>query len=646
MHAARPFLVCLAALALATPVAAAPPPLSGPALEPALRATLADSSAAGRYPDAAVEKLRVERRVEVNADGTYVETVRDVTRILNKRGQEGWSEGSEGYDSKNQSLTLDWARTVTPAGKVLPVAHNAVKDTAPFADYPSYDVYRVKTWSFPATDPGAILDYRATLRARRPMLDRDFADLAVLSQFQPTRHMSYTVSTPKNRALYHMLRNARPDHPVTFRKVDRKDRTEYTWEARDIGYTLTEENMPPSLELLPSVWVTTQPSWEAVAAWWRRMNAGKSTPSPKIRALAAKITAGLAAPEDKARAIYTWVVRNIRYVYVDMTYTGYETQSADDVLAAQYGDCKGGSTLLMALLQAAGIKAHHALVRTSRRGPVVKDSPSVFQFNHCIVAAELGGRLQFLDNVGKTIRYGTLPAMDQGTTALVVMPDGMRFETVPLDAPQRNERRTQRRIELGPDGSATVSVAQTFGGLQDSLSRGDFQSLSPTRTREHFESRATGEIANARLLDYHVSDPEDLGTPLEVRYSYRADDFADRAGDLLILRIPGFAPDMDSFERERRQFAIWSESLGAFAQTAEIRLPPGYRVRHVPPQEAITLPCAEFKGSYAPGDIAVAFEASTTYMTREIPPESYGALRDLVRRRALFGKGLVVLEKR
>ncbi|MBM3271582.1 MAG: DUF3857 domain-containing protein, partial [Candidatus Sericytochromatia bacterium] len=615
--------------------------------EAELLAALAEARAATRYPDAAIEKLRTERRVDVAGDGSYVETIRDVTRILNKRGQEGWSEGSEGYDSRNQDLHLDWARTLAPGGKILAVAPNAVKDTAPFADYPSYDVYRLKTWTFPATEPGAVVDYRATLRARRPMLEKDFADVAYLGQFQPTRHLRYTVSLPKGRPLYHLVRHARPEWPVSFSRREAGQRVEYTWEVRDIGYTLTEANMPPSLEVLPSVWVTTQPSWEAVGAWWRRVNAGKAKPSPRIRALAAKLTRGLDSPEDKARAIYHWVVRNIRYVYVDMNYTGYETQSADDVLEAQYGDCKGGSTLLLALLAAAGIKAHHALIRTSGRGPVVKESPSVYQFNHCIVAAELPGGLTFLDNVGKTVRFGTLPAMDQGTLALVVKPDGQEFAEVPLGAAPNNERHTRRIVELDPAGGATVSVMQTFSGLQDSASRGTYQALSPTRMREHFEARVADEATNARLLSFHVSDPEDLGTPLEVRYSYRAADLADRAGDLLIFRIPGYAPDMESFERESRTFPMWWDSLAAHSQRSEIKLPPGYRVRHVPATERVALPQAQFHGSYEPtGDGRIVFDAATRFLARDISTEAYAPLRDLVRRRALFGKGLIVLEKR
>lgn len=640
-----PYQPAAAAPAKTIAAAVAASPLAGPKLEPELAAMLADRSAATRYPDAAVEHLLEDRRVVVNADGTYTETIRDVTRVLNKRGQEGWSEGSEGYDYTHQTLKLDWARTIMPGGAVHPVAPNALKDASPFADYPSYDRYRVKTWTFPATSPGTVLDYRATLASKRPMLDRDFADFNYLADFQPARLVRYTVSMPKNRPLYHLLRQPRPDIRVEFEKAAAAgDRVEYRWVVRNIAYTLPESNMPPSGEVIPSVLVTTQPSWEAVGRWWRKVNAAKGAPSPEIKALAQKLTAGLSKPEDKARAIYEWVVKNIRYVYVDMAYTGYESQSAEDVLKSQYGDCKGGSTLLMALLQAAGIRAHHALVRTASRGKVVKDSPSVFQFNHCIVAAELPGGLVFLDNVGKTVRYGTLPTMDQGTSALVIAPEGPRFVDVPLASPEVNAVKTRRTIELDPSGGATVSVVQTYSGLQDSSGRADYQSLSPSKTREAFESRVSGEVPNARLVDCKVTDPEDLGTPLEVRFTYRAPEFADRAGDLLIFRIPGYSPDMDSFERDERRFPMWTEALLAFDQDVEIKLPAGYRIRHIPGREAIALDQVSFTGAYEAVGSSIRFSTLTRYLAREVAPADYPPVRELIRRRALFGKGLVVIE--
>lgn len=641
-----------AVLVPATSPARAPTPsLAGPPLEAEFAAILADRTAARRFPDAAVEHLLEDRRVVVNSDGTYTETIRDITRILNKRGQEGWSEGSEGYDYTHQTLVLDWARTILPDGTIHPVAPNAIKDASPFADYPSYDRYRVKTWTFPATAPGAVVDYRATLVSRRPMLDRDFADFNFLADFQPARMVRYTVSMPKGRPLFYLLRQPRRDFEVAFEKAEVPGgRVEYRWVARNIGYTLPEPGMPPSSEIVPSVILTTQPSWEAVASWWRKVNATKGKPSLAIKALAARLTRGLQDPEARARAIYEWVVKNIRYVYVDMAYTGYESQSADDVLRSQYGDCKGGSTLLMALLQAAGIPAHHALVRTASRGKLVKNTPSLYQFNHCIVAAELPGGMLFLDNVGKTVRFGTLPVMDQGTTALVVTPEGHRFVDVPLASPEVNAVRTSRVIEMDPAGGATVSVVQTYSGLQDSSNRAEYQSLSPTKTREAFEARVADEVPNARLVDFHVTDPEDLGTPLEVRYTYHTDQFADRAGDLLIFRIPGYAPDMATFEREQRRFPLWSEALLAFGQEVEIKLPRGYRIRHVPGRDEISLGHVTFAGSYEAikGEAGTAdtirFSTLTRYLSREIAPSDYPAVRDLMRRRALFGKAPVVIE--
>ena len=612
---------------------------------PELANLLKDYSAATRYPDAAIEGVLEERRVVVNVDGTSVETHRDVTRILNKRGQEGWSEGSEGYDSTHQTIRLDWARTVLPEGKVIKVAANAIKDTSPFSDYPAYDHYKQKTWSFPATAPGALLDYQVTIHSKRPMLDRDFADRSFFAGFQPARLYKYVVSVPKSRPLRMHSLNLKSWVPVGFSKVDVGDRVEYRWEVENVGYTLSESSMPPVQDFLPSVWLTTAPTWEAVNRWWLKVNTGKGAPSPAIKAKVAEITQGLTGADAKAKAIYEWVVRNVRYVYVDMNYAGYESQDADEVLGSLYGDCKGGSTLMMAMLRAAGIPAHHALVRTTSRGPLVKESPSVYQFNHCIVAAELSGGLTFLDNVGKTVPYGTIPSMDQGALALVVTPEGPRFVEVPMAKPEGNAVLTTRAISLEADGGSSVSVRQTFTGLQDSAHRGDFQSLSPTKTKESFESRVAGEVPNGKLTGFNVTDPEALGTPLKVNYSYKAPEFANRAGNLLIFKVPGYSPDMGGWERETRRFPMWFDQLSAFRNRATLELPAGYHVRYLPPAEAVDLPELKFEAGYRQEGKNLVFESQSVWQVRQISAERYPVVRDLIRKRALFAKELIVLEK-
>ncbi len=653
----HPFAVCALSMALA----AVPSPvfakgtvphqrasahrsaLAGPPLEASLRSDLRDMSAASRYPNAAIEHLLEDIQVTVHPDGTYTETKREIIRILNKRGQDGWSEAQEGYDKDHQTLHLDWARTIEPDGHVLPVARNAIRDDSPFADYPTYDHYRVKTWTFPATIPGSILDYHVTLVDHRPALDHDFADDDYFYDFEPSRKMAYSVSMPAGHELFWHVHHADPATPVRFSKSTMGGRTIYRWEVDNQGFTLTENSMPPDADLEPSVWVSTIKDWTAVDRWWLKVNHGKARITPAIRKLVARLTHGTTDPDRKARAIYDWVVKNIRYVYVDMQYTGFESMSANDVLTRQYGDCKAGSTLLLAMLRAAGIKAHYALLETTPEGHLVTDSPAL-QFDHCIVAADLPRGLTFLDSVGKLVPYGTLPAMDQGALAMVTLPGGPRFIKIPLASARANEVTAHQSVALGVGGEATVSVTIHYAGLAAASARSHYQQLSPERTRRSFQDAAADATSGGRLLSYHVTDPEKLDQPMVVRYSYLAPSFADRAGDLLIFKMPGFDPGMSDFEQARRAFPMWFDSCSQSVNRTVIHLPSGYSVRYVPSDVKGDAAGVEFLGNYLEAADALSFRTQLAWKAREIAPGNYPAVRTLLERRELFGERLVVLQ--
>ena len=74
--------------------------------------------------------------------------------------------------------------------------------------------------------------------------------------------------------------------------------------------------------------------------------APKAAVTDRIRALALNLTTGLTGEREKARALYDWVSRNIRYVAVTLGSGGYVPHSADEVLANEYGDCKDHVVLL------------------------------------------------------------------------------------------------------------------------------------------------------------------------------------------------------------------------------------------------------------------------------------------------------------
>ena len=88
-------------------------------------------------------------------------------------------------------------------------------------------------------------------------------------------------------------------------------------------------------------------------------------PGSPLAAEVAKIAAASADPKVRALAALHLVEDQTRYVFLGMNDGGLVPADAEATWSRRFGDCKGKSVLLVAVLQALGIKAEPALVSTT-----------------------------------------------------------------------------------------------------------------------------------------------------------------------------------------------------------------------------------------------------------------------------------------
>lgn len=119
---------------------------------------------------------------------------------------------------------------------------------------------------------------------------------------------------------------------------------------------------------------------------------------------AARIAAAHAQPLDRAGAALKLVQQDVRYVYVGLNGGNLTPATAEETWQRRYGDCKGKTALLLALLRELGIEAEAVLVNNSGADDGFDGRlPSPRLFDHVLVRARVAGRSYWLD--------GTLPAV-------------------------------------------------------------------------------------------------------------------------------------------------------------------------------------------------------------------------------------------
>jgi transglutaminase-like putative cysteine protease len=605
-----------------------PGPLKyGEPVEDEVERLIRNAPSAPSYPDAGILNLLDEGIVEVFEDGRSKETLHAVFKILRERGKDN-ADIEIGYNSRTETASIIYARTVTPEGKIVPLKENAVKVVTPFNRYPSYGDYKRLTFSMPGVTVGSIIDYKVVRERKTPEMEGNFSSHFYFQWYDPTLLGRYKVITPKTMNLKYLVLN--PLHGVQSspRMIFDGDRKIYLWKYENIPQIIGERSMPPIEEVAFHILVTTVNSWEEFFHWWKGKIEGKTEPDKAIQKKVAKLTRNLSTLREKAEAIFDYVKREVRYVSIDLGKSGYEPRSAGKVFENRYGDCKDKSTLLISMLKVAGIPGHYVLIPTIDMGNLIKEFPYPFQFDHAIVAIEHDGGYDFVDPVADTYRFNDLPFYDRNRDALIFKDEKTIFFRTPLARPEENASTNRSQIRVGPDGSIEGETRNSGLGGREASYRSFFIDNSPTKIKEALEKRVHGIASGAKLLEYTHSNPLNFKDRFEVKIRYGAQDYLKKGGDILIFDLPEIRKGCSATDKEERRYpiVIWNNSSSK--DEVAFNVPEGAEVFYLPEPVEVKNPYFEFRSSYRQEGDRITYQGEFIRRALRIPPEEYDFYQD------------------
>ena len=131
----------------------------------------------------------------------------------------------------------------------------------------------------------------------------------------------------------------------------------------------------PAAEALPgdppwSLWqayaaISSLPSWDDFAAWYRRLAKGSDAVDDAVKKMAADLGDGAKTRLEKIQRDFEFVSA-LRYVAIELGVQGFRPRTPTQVLTNRYGDCKDKANLLIALLRCQGIPADFVLLTVAR----------------------------------------------------------------------------------------------------------------------------------------------------------------------------------------------------------------------------------------------------------------------------------------
>jgi transglutaminase-like putative cysteine protease len=631
-----PVLAFLAAAALPLGLSAQAPNIT-PSGDPSIAVDtiykLAVDSA--DYPQQSYALLLDDGVVRVERDGRTTTTYRQITQILRDRAVSSHREEQFGYDADRQRFRLNWARVVTPDGKVISdkPAQMQESDVPAAMDVPMYQHAKVVRASLSGVAVGTLIDVSYTVETRSVDRMGDFFTSWRVTAGTLVRRSRFLVDAPADMPLTLAERH------LTFKRNEEvtHGRRVYTWATKDVAWIKPERFAPDTAEQTQWVSLSAPGHWSDVGTWYAGLAHDRELAPEALRDTVRRLIANAKTRDDSIRAVHRWVAQDIRYVAIELGKGGYQPRLPAAVMQTGFGDCKDKATLFVAAMRTIGIDAYPVLLNAG--GHVDSTLTTIKAFNHEIAAVprKNGAGYQFVDLTSELSPYGTIPYPDEGEFGLLVRPDGHTEEVrLPADVPGTDRLDIRQTSTLAQDGTISGWFEQRGTGLAELGLRATMRTpLDSTRRAEFMRQMAGNLYPDAQGDSLVVFDGKDLSATPRIAVHFHGGQAVTRSGASAILNLGatgGAAPfgrmaDELAAEGPRRMAIDAKQVVGPLTVVGELRitLPDGWKAR-LPANDSATSEFGTYVARYSQDgrDLVITRQISGT--NGVFPPDKVGDL--------------------
>ena len=545
-----------------------------------------------------------------------------IIRVINENGIDKWKESSIGYNEYRQRLIIEKAEVIKPNGSKFTAEQNGADIV--FTNLEKGDAIYLR--------------YR-TVSYAYGRIAREFWDSYNFNSTVPCETSRYVIVSPKD--LTFDIKTLQTDLKPAVRDVD--DVKIYTWETTNEPALKPESLMPSPVDVYKSVSVSTIRNWQEIADWYSDLSTQQAKQDLEIQTAVKNLfpQGRTFSPQEKARAIYDFILKNIRYSSVPFRQGAYMPQKASKVLQTKLGDCKDVSTLYAAMAREAGLEANLVLLCTRDNGEEPMPLPSA-EFNHCIVKVKAGQEIWYLELTDSSLPFGSLPGNDLGGAALEIPYNGSGAKAGIFKLYPSNRTVDYRRLKTQIDiknRDMEVSTHSTLSGVMTRNLRGDYATLNTDEQKENMQKwmgkRYTNPIVIKKL---NFGNLEALNDTLQYRIQFQARNEIIEIGELRTFRIPFFytflQSDMLQEELEARTFPVnyWEyEDADEYLEEFTVNLPEGKQFTEIPKDVTLAFGGSEYKLTYKKAG------ATSIQVTRQIkvkrdiiPVNQYAAFRQFI----------------
>jgi hypothetical protein len=593
----------------------------------------------------------------VDDQGRAIERERKAIRILKPQARDTSCMVSYDVDEKINYFR-EW--TLTADGKTFQAKDTDFADVGDLSEPIELSAARTRMVHAPAADVGATLICESEELLKPYIQEKDWW----FQSAEPVVYEALEIDLPPGRAHTEAWHNQAPVKAVEVAP------RQWRWEIRD-EHALNLRDVPsrPVWEALAArmsvQWGDAavpgdDKEWQYLGQWTTQLESDRPVPSPEIVAQTQQLISNAPDFYSKLVAITSYIQKNIRYFIVSRGIGGLQANHAADIFRNRYGDCKDKTTLLISMLQVAGITAYYVPV-DNRRGVVDPKVPSLVG-NHMITAIQLppdvkdprlmavvnaadGNRYLIFDPTDERTPVGNLPSEEQGGYGLLAAGPSSQIVELPVLDPAANGTDRSGKFTLDADGTLSGSVDTLRIGPSGAELRSVLKFSDEKERRDALETSVALDLPGVVVDSFQFVEPDALSKPIELHYKVTAHQYAHVAGPLLLVRPRVLGSESLRFDDKPRKVPFDLDATGRWHSSYDITLPAGYVVDETPDPVDIDMDFASYHASATAKGNVLHYEMVYTVRQVELPADRAADFRKFELAILSDEKGTAVLKK-
>lgn len=455
-----------------------------------------------------------------------------------------------------------------------------------------YDDSYYYSFSFPSVAPRN----RTQLQYRTNYKDVRFIPGFVFSSYIPQEKSVFTIKTIGDIELMYQVMND-DKNQVKFRKFSKGKETFYEWSVNSMSPFKVDGSSPSLRYFAPHVLCyvksyTTGSSRKTVLSglddlynWYYTFvkDLDKEEPSKDLVAVVNSLKKPGDSEEETVRKIFYWVQNNIRYVAFEEGMRGFIPHNGSYVCDKRYGDCKDMASIIVNMLQIAGIKGYHTWIGTRDIPYSYTTLPTPMVDNHMIATyISKDGRYYFLDATDSKLPFGMPSSMIQGKEALIGKgPGKYEVKVVPEISKEKNLMTDSVTLiikdnELVGKGKATLhGYAKVFSAYRlDRVEKDD---------TKQYVTQLMGKGSNKFYLDdYSIKNLDDRDQPTQIDYAFRIGDYFQKIGNEIYVNLNLNKDHYNHYITASRSTPWETDYKYIKKEVSVLQIPDGYEVDYIP----------------------------------------------------------------